>query len=210
MIENSLLHLQFEFSRASPSYFRIAREAHLLLYRSMIEALKGSANLAITGRPSRERQYQYQMGDKPWHEIHKAAIQGCTSAWRFSDPQPCDAPQIDPSARRAEPDEYLIGFYDALAMIQTECFMDQFTHSKVVPVSDEDMRTLEWLHERIRNEYEHFIPKYYSAPVTDLVAAAGLSLRLAGQLLFQSGNPLFHSTPRAQLEELFDQVGRHL
>jgi hypothetical protein len=36
--------------------------------------------------------------------------------------------------------------------------MGQFVHSAVVPVCDEDMKTLEWLHEEIRNEYEHFIP----------------------------------------------------
>lgn len=78
-------------------------------------------------------------------------------------------------------------------MIQTECFMAQFMHSAVVPVCDEDMKTLEWLHEEIRNEYEHFIPKSYTAPVQDLLAAAELCLHLARKLLFDSENVLFHA-----------------
>ena len=45
LVENGLLHIQFELGRSAPSYFRVAREAHLLFYRSMIERLRGSANL---------------------------------------------------------------------------------------------------------------------------------------------------------------------
>ncbi len=37
LIENGLLHIQFEFDRDAPSHFRIAREAHLVFYRSMVE-----------------------------------------------------------------------------------------------------------------------------------------------------------------------------
>ena len=39
LIENGLIHIRFEMSRDKISYFRIARESHLILYRSMIEAL---------------------------------------------------------------------------------------------------------------------------------------------------------------------------
>ena len=105
-----------------------------------------------------------------------------------------------------DPEEYLIGFYDALAMMQSECFMGQFTHSKTVPLPDDDMKTLEWLHERIRNEYEHFVPKYYSAPVTDLLGATRLSLDVSGRLLFESVNVLFHAIAQDDLQTLFDGV----
>jgi hypothetical protein len=53
LIENGLLHIRFGLGRDEPSFFRVAREAHLVFYRGMIEALKGSANLAITSRPSK-------------------------------------------------------------------------------------------------------------------------------------------------------------
>ena len=83
LIENCLLHLKFEISRELPSYFRIAREAHLLLYRSMIEALKGTANLVITGHSTKRRSHKYKRHNKPWQEIHKVSIEACKRAWRF-------------------------------------------------------------------------------------------------------------------------------
>ncbi len=61
--------------------------------------------------------------------------------------------------RLSPPDDYLRGFYDLLAMIQAPCFMLQYTHSAVVSVSDTEMQLLEWLHEKIRNDFEHFMPK---------------------------------------------------
>jgi hypothetical protein len=85
-------------------------------------------------------------------------------------------------------DDYLISFYDSLAMIQTECFMHKFVDSKEVLVSDDEMKQLEWLHENIRNEYEHFVPKSYSAPSLDLIELTILSLHLSKKLLFDSKN----------------------
>jgi hypothetical protein len=208
LIDNGLVHLDLELGRKQPSYFRIAREAHLILYRSMIEALKGSANLAVTGRPPKDRSYRYQKGrsSQPWYEIHEEAVTPCKKAWRFSTPATCKAPRLVENNRQTEPGDYLIGFYDALAMIQTDCFMGHFVHSRIVPVSDPEMRTLEWLHERIRNEYEHFVPKYYTAPVTELAAAAAVCVRLSKTLLFESGNVLFHGIPREELERRIDTI----
>lgn len=84
--------------------------------------------------------------------------------------------------------------------------MGQFTHSKTVPLPDPDMKTCEWLHERIRNEYEHFVPKYYRAPVTDLIASTQLCLDVSKKLLFDSGNVLFHAIAGEELQGLFDEV----
>jgi hypothetical protein len=204
LIMNGLQHIAFEGSLTSPSYFRVAREAHLVLYRSMIEALKGTANLTVTGRLPKQPSFRYQMGRDPWREIHKEPVPGCKRAWRFSVPADCEPPD-QASARAEEPDDHLIGFYDALAMIQTDCFMGQFVHSKPVPVADDSMATLEWLHERVRNEYEHFVPKYYSSPVIDLVAATDLCLRLAQALVFESGNVRLEGR-RSTLQKLFAQT----
>ena len=90
-------------------------------------------------------------------------------------------------------------------MIQTECFMGQLVHSKAVPLADDSMATLEWLHERVRNEYEHFVPKYYSSPVSDLVAATDLCLRVAQALLFESGNARLQER-RSALQKLFAET----
>ena len=185
LIENGLLHIRFELSRDEPSFFRVAREVHLILYRVMIEALKGSANLAITSRPSKPSEHKYQIGDEPWKEIHKVLVTGCNVAWRFSKPAQCEPPIINYGLRPDLPkgNDYLISFYDAIAMIQADCFMHQFIYSKTVQVSDIDMQRLEWLHVDIRNEYEHFVPKAYIAPINNLAEVTVVSLILCRDLL---------------------------
>ena len=193
LIENSFLHMQFELDRENPSYFRLAREAHLLLYRTMIESLTGSNWQNVTGHRGKDRNVKYQMGDKPWQEIHKVSVVGCREAWRFSDPVACAQPPessinevLLKSVSRSLGEAWLIGFYDALAMIQTECFMHKFIYSKSIMISNEDMKTFEWLHENIRNEYEHFIPKLYWAPVYDLLSAVERCLSVSKIVIFPS------------------------
>jgi hypothetical protein len=211
LIENCCLHLQFELSRKNPSYFRIAMEAHLLLYRSMIEALKGTANIAVTGRRSKDRSYKYQRNGKPWQEIHKESIEGCKKAWRFSQPAPYTEPQLDNKlCQEIKSEDYLISFYDALAMIQTDCFMNQYMGSRYFIISDADMKKLEWLHEDIRNEYEHFVPKTYLSPKNDLASAATLCLQLSHKLLFESDNILFFNSSHDDLDSLFKDIFKRL
>jgi hypothetical protein len=204
LIENCLLHLQFELSRIRPSFFRIAREAHMTLYRSMIEVLRGTANLAITGKRSKNRKCIYRRDGKPWQEVHKVPVDGCKKAWRFSQPESFEEPQSNfkPSSDKTKKD-YLIGFYDGLAMIQTECFMNQYIHSKTFPLSDSDMKTLEWLHEEIRNEYEHFVPKIYISPIHDLINVSKLCIKLSRNLLLESGNIIFFNVSSNRFETLF-------
>ena len=137
LIENCLLHLNFELSRETPSYFRIAKEAHLLLYRSMIEVLKGTANLFITGHRTKSRSHKYTRDNKPWQEIHKEPIEGCQKAWRFYQPATCEEPTPDSKKlKRIMTKDYLVEFYDALAMIQTDYFMNQYVFSRTFPLSD--------------------------------------------------------------------------
>jgi hypothetical protein len=206
LIENNLLHMQFELERDSPSCFRLAREAHLLLYRTMIESLTGSNWQNVTGHRSKAK---YQIGDKPWQEIHKEKIDGCNKAWRFSDPAVCAQPCIstsveDPSTTGKE---FLIGFYDALAMIQTECFMRGLIfRNKPIFISDDDMKTFEWLHEDIRNEYEHFVPKFYTVAVHELLMVTELCLSVSKVLLFESVNVIFHKITKESLKELLESV----
>lgn len=63
LIANGLKHMVYEMTLPAPSYFRIAREAHLVLYRSMVEAVKGSGNLAVTGRFPKRPVFRYQQGE---------------------------------------------------------------------------------------------------------------------------------------------------
>ena len=210
LIENGLLHIQFEMSQDKTSFFRTAREAHLILYRSMIEVLKGTSNLPVTGRPSKERSYKSKLGNNPWQEIHKVEIDGCEKAWRFSEPETCQEPnrstECDNKKNQKSDNNFLIGFYDALAMIQAACFMKRYVNSEVVPLKNEDMKLIEWLHEQIRNEYEHFIPKIYFAPIDDLLYVSGLCVGISRKLIFESGNVIFHNIAYDNIKNLFQEI----
>lgn len=203
LIANGLQHMLYERSLPAPSYFRIAREAHLVLYRSMIEALKGTANLAVTGRLGKNPSFVFQSGREPWRAIHRVSVPGCRKAWRFSPPVPTTPPDLNRMERQTEPEKHLIGFYEALAMVQSECFMTQLYQAQPVAVDDTSMATLEWIHEDVRNEYEHFTPRLYSADIGDLDAAAQLCVRLARELLLNSGNVRLEGATEEYLRRLF-------
>jgi|LGVE01.1.fsa_nt_gb hypothetical protein len=66
--------------------------------------------------------------------------------------------------------------------------MLRYSHSAVVSVSDAQMQLLEWLHEEIRNDFEHFIPKTLLASSDDCLRASETCLRLTIALLTKSNN----------------------
>lgn len=195
LLDNNLHHVGFELSRKRPSFFRVARESHLALLRAMVEALRGTANFAIVvprnKKRNRDRTTQYQLGSQPWHQVQRVDVTGCKKAWRFSVPTPCSPPTFasDPHAKKAvkeTPDEILIGFYELLAKIQSDCFMVHTSGATAAQINDEELRLLEWLHENIRNEFEHYVPKSYWVDTPDLVAASHLALRITQWLLRDS------------------------
>jgi len=189
LLDNNLEHILFEIERENTSFFRIARESHQSLYRAMVQALKGSANLAITGRPSETRSVKYKFGDSPFMEIHKIEIDNCEKAWRYSEPEQCEEPEINENGSfNIEREDFLKSFYDLLAMMQTECYMHQYVISRSVKVSDYKMRLLERLHEDIRNKYEHFIPTSYSVSILGLASVSKICIDLAFELVFESKN----------------------
>ena len=134
-------------------------------------------------------------------------IPGCRKAWRFSEPAPCVSPNISTCGSCEPPErDYLIGFYNTLAMIQTECFMGRSVHSRWHLLTDADMKHLEWLHEHVRNEYEHFVPKLYMAPSEDLLHATRICLAGSDAVLFESNNVLFQEVPQEPLRALLSSV----
>jgi hypothetical protein len=49
------------------------------------------------------------------------------------------------------------------------------------------MRQLEWSHESIRNEFEHFMPKLYGADFENLQRGATIALDVSRRLFVESG-----------------------
>ena len=188
LLGDNLRHLRLELCMDRPLWFRVGKEAYHTLCRMMVEALRGSANLDITGsRRAKNRRHYYHLGDTTWKMIERCSVPTCRLAWRFSDPVPQEPPKDSSDGERAA-DDKLVGFFDLLAMIQAECFMSRLVEARPVVVSDADMRTLEWLHESIRNEFEHFMPKLYGADLSDLKRGAKISVELSLRLVTQSGN----------------------
>jgi hypothetical protein len=195
LLDNNVHHVGFELSHKRPSFFRVARESHLALLRAMVEALRGTANLAIVvphnKKRNRVRTTKFQLGTQPWHQVQRVDVTGCRKAWRFSVPTPCPPPTFasEPHAKKPVkemPDEILIGFYELLAMIQSDCFMVYMSGATAAKIKDEELRLLEWLHENVRNEFEHYIPKAYWIDTSDLLAASHLALRITQWLLRES------------------------
>lgn len=209
LLEGNLQHIAFELSRTRPSFFRVARESHLALLRSMVEALRGTANLAIVGYRKKDRTTQYRTGNQPWQEIHRSEVIGCEKAWRFSSPcqsLPPTPPQTPKQAGAL--DQHLVGFYDLLAMIQADCFMVRTHLARSARIDDQELREIEWLHENIRNEFEHYIPKSYYVDTPSLISASHLALRITHWLLRDSCTVLNIYIPRGANTRLSRLISR--
>lgn len=210
LILDNLRHIKWELGNKSPSGFRLAREAHQLLLRSMVEALRGSANLSVARQRKKRKpdcRVWYTLGNAPTKMIEMCKVEGCKMAWRYTDPVEMPLPteirkQLNKQDAKADhdlvehflDDLHLIVFYELLAKIQTECHMRRYVDSKAVEVTDSEMVLLEWLHENIRNKFEHFIPMTYYVHTRDCFRAALLCLNLANRLLFTSGNVIYYGT----------------
>ena len=204
LLENGVEHVGFEIEKRNPLFFRAAKEAHLILYRSMVEALRGTANLSITGMPKdKKRIVRYKIGDKPWCQIQKTNVKGCKKAWRYSAPTLIKHPSTEgESFDVSSMSDYLQSFFELLAKVQAECFMSQYSDSKPIQVTDEGMTLLEWLHEEIRNEFEHFIPKHYYVSIRESIASTILCLVLSLNLLFESRNVI----PNTDMSTISDGI----
>ena len=206
LIKDNLNHIRLELLEINPYYFRIAKESHHILYRSMIEALRGTANLQITynKKEKRKHTHYYKIDNAPWVKIQKVKISNCKFAWRFTEPIKCDPPEniSDSNWDEISHEEFLIDFYEALAMIQSECFMKKYYMSKMVSISDLEMRNLEWLHIRVRNSFEHFIPSTWIIGKIELLDVSLLCLTLSKELLFESQNIIYHQS----MSDLSDSI----
>jgi hypothetical protein len=206
LLKNGLEHIHIELNKTVPLFFRIGKEAHLVFYRTMTEALRGTANLTITGRhQDKKRVVKYKIGDGPWLQIKKIKVDGCKNAWRYSDPAQTQKPNDNGKpSDTSNVLNYLQSFYDLLAKIQAACFMSKYFGSNPIQVSDNEMLLIEWLHENIRNEFEHFIPKKYYVAIPNLISASAVCLSLSFKLFFESRNVILDSNRgilRSALEE---------
>ena len=193
LIKNNFEHILHEFESSEPSFFRVAFESHNSLLRTMVEVLRGTSNSIVTNRFSdKEKKMVFKVGDKPEVLIKKVNVEDCNYAWRFSTPQVISNYKFgNNSIRDIEDRDYLIGFYDLLAMIQCDYFMKYYTQATTIIINDKELKDLEWLHQEIRNKYEHFIPKAYGAPINDLLYVSQICIRICEEILVNPTNIYF-------------------
>lgn len=211
LIEDNYFHLKIEIDKDNPLFIRVAREAYFALYRSMIQALRGTNNLSILREPDSLKKIIYQRGNSPLMEIHKLKVPGCELAWKYSTPEPSKESEqsVEPNSITTEEKETstkrsLISFFDGLAMVQAEIFMGRYVDSKPISISKEETILLEWTHKIIEGEFEKFIPKLYSVSAQDLVLAACLCVSISKNLLFNCGLLLNHELPDLLKERIVE------
>ena len=210
LIQDAISHIIYELG-GQKNLVRIGIECHSILLRSMVEVLRGSSNLAITGKRPKTWEWRYERGNDPCKIIKEQPIKGCKKAWRFSEPEECAEPI--PSDGKPVPDEqflddHLLGFYDFLAMVQTECHMGHYYGSKPINISDEDMGTLEWLHENVRNSVEHFIPKLLLVDKESLMRAINICIDVSTSLFAESGMILLMDEEKEICDKLIELKNR--
>jgi hypothetical protein len=80
----------------------------------------------------------------------------------------------------------LIGFWTALARIQDERSMVSDVVSKSVVILDEDMRAIQWLALKVRNELIHFVPKFSGISIEGIQHGCSSILTVIESLVFDS------------------------
>ena len=190
LIEKNLKHIEFELLLDNPSYFRIAVESHDALLRTMVQALKGGSNFPIDKRLDKEKKFICSINNSPPVMIKKEKVNDCKNAWRFAEPVVIDTNEVDENKiyRDDNYEKYLVSFYDLLAMIQCDYFMKYFSSAETIVITNDDLAYLDWLHEEIRNEYEHFIPKSYGAPINNLIYSSILCIDICKKLIVETSN----------------------
>lgn len=190
LIKNNFDHVIFELKKTNTSYWRVTRELHQILYRSMIECLRGTANISITNKSSPTPVFM-EKGDGSTWRLDKQAIPGCKYAWRYAEPIPISKSDFPKQTKLGQPSNRLVSFFVVLAMIQSEMEMDlgliRSPYAlRSVKITDDEMKDLELVHTNIRNIYEHFIPHSHSIDKLGLIRLSSLLLRITRELLMET------------------------
>lgn len=211
LIRDALRHIALELKRKNPDLFRITKEAYNALYRTMTEALlignPDRVTYSVLSKRNKKKTRKYRSGNEPWKVITKQKIEGCQILWKYTDPVDCDKPNLE-YENRDSGIRKLLPFDDMIAMIQTECCMGIYIHSKPIQISDDGMKSLDWMYTKVRNEFEHFTPKGYSVHKDLLIRAIIISLKVTRDLIHESGTifPFGYRPPRKTFNCIIERI----
>jgi hypothetical protein len=85
LIKSDLAHLNFELERDDTNYFRVATESHNVLYRAMIQVLRGPTNFGLIVRKkhhNEKKTSKFQINLRPPVTLEKEnLVPGCKKSW---------------------------------------------------------------------------------------------------------------------------------
>lgn len=202
LIKSSLIHLEFELKRDGIDYYRVAIESHNIFLKSMVQVLRGMNNFGLAGRKINSS-YICEVNFKKPVLLEKDIIKGCKYAWRFKVKELEKCPFEDDELKRydGEDNNHLVSFFELLAMVQSDYFMKYYNQAKTLILTDDEMKTLEWLHTNVRNSLEHFIPKSFGATITELLYPSFLCLENSSLCLIGSGN-IYVTYKESEIEKI--------
>jgi hypothetical protein len=85
----------------------------------------------------------------------------------------------------------LISFSEVLKRTQEDRWMQQFTHSRTLSLTDNQKKSIGKLRKDIRNNFEHFIPKGWSIELSGMPKIVLDVVEVIEFLALSSGNPLW-------------------
>lgn len=109
--------------------------------------------------------------------------------------------------------EKLISFWTALARVQDDYYwMRRGMHTKAVNINDEELHSICWLSEKVRNDLMHFIPKGYSIDILSIIADSKIFLRIIEFLAIKSYtiNFLDFEKSEMRIKKTLDSILRKL
>ena len=136
--------------------------------------------------------HMFERPGQGWRRSKRVKIDGGPAyriEWELCDPAPEPTEQLEPSelrlARLLKGD--LIGFWTALARAQDPAlWMARMSNTRALQVSDDQMRGIVRLHNLVRNELVHFVPKTNTFRVKGIQEVSKDVINSIGFLVFQS------------------------
>jgi len=170
----------------------VAIAIHHALYSFSIAALENAnpAWVLSSGKKGRddEGKFSKRGSESRWSKSRQVKFgrgPAYRIVWEETDEEPYISYEVrEPSLPTGK--EQLIGFWTALARIQDERSIVHDVVSKPVPISDEDLKAIQWLALRARNEFIHFTPKFWSIEIEGIRSGCAAALRAIDALVFQS------------------------
>jgi hypothetical protein len=142
------------------------------------------------GRKDDQDVFVKRLGSKVWSRPTKMYLTRNKAAyrikWEMRSEEPAQSSTPDTDVQFIFAKRKLIGVWTALARIQDGVWMERLFNSHRVTINDEDLKAIEWLGLKVRNELVHFVPKLQGISVEGIWCGCLAALTVIESLVFES------------------------